>query len=48
VARVAVTEDAGDELLPEARLVWLDEASHFALADATDRFVDAVLPFLAE
>jgi pimeloyl-ACP methyl ester carboxylesterase len=33
-------------LVPAARMVWLEEASHFAHVDATDRFVDAVLPFL--
>jgi pimeloyl-ACP methyl ester carboxylesterase len=33
-------------LVPEARMVWLEEASHFAHVDATDRFVAAVLPFL--
>lgn len=33
-------------LLPDADLVWLAEASHFAHVDATDRFVAAVLPFI--
>lgn len=33
-------------LIPSARLVWMSEASHFAHVDATDRFVDIVLPFL--
>lgn len=33
-------------LVPEAPLVWLDEASHFAHVDATDAFLDVALPFL--
>ncbi len=33
-------------LVPDATFVWLDDASHFAHVDATDRFVSAVLPFL--
>ena len=33
-------------LLPDAEMVWLDQASHFAHVDATERFVQAVLPFL--
>lgn len=33
-------------LLPDAEMVWLEEASHFAHVDATERFVEAVLPFL--
>jgi pimeloyl-ACP methyl ester carboxylesterase len=33
-------------LVPGAELVWLDQASHFAHVDATERFADAVLPFL--
>lgn len=35
-------------LVPEARFTWLDDASHFAHVDATDRFLDAVMPFLDE
>lgn len=34
------------KLLPDARLVWLDEASHFAHVDAAERFVATALPFL--
>jgi pimeloyl-ACP methyl ester carboxylesterase len=34
------------ELVPDARIVWLEEASHFAHVDAADRFVEVVLPFL--
>jgi pimeloyl-ACP methyl ester carboxylesterase len=33
-------------LVPEARLVWLREASHFAHVDAPGRLVEAVLGFL--
>lgn len=33
-------------LLPGSELIWLDDASHFAHVDATERFVSAVLPFL--
>lgn len=33
-------------LVPGAPLVWLEEGSHFAHVDATDRFLDAALPFL--
>lgn len=33
-------------LRPEAAFVRLPEASHFAHVDATDRFIDAALPFL--
>jgi pimeloyl-ACP methyl ester carboxylesterase len=32
--------------LPGAELLWLEHASHFAHIDATDRFLEAVLPFL--
>lgn len=34
-------------LLPEAELVWLRRASHFAHVDAVERFTEAVLPFLS-
>jgi pimeloyl-ACP methyl ester carboxylesterase len=34
------------ELVPDARIVWLEEASHFAHVDAADRFVEVVLPVL--
>jgi pimeloyl-ACP methyl ester carboxylesterase len=34
-------------MVPGARLVWLDEASHFAHVDATDRFLEVALPFLS-
>lgn len=34
-------------LLPEAEMVWLKDASHFAHVDATERFVDAISDFLA-
>lgn len=33
-------------LLPDSELVWLDEASHFAHVDATERFLDVAMPFL--
>ncbi len=33
-------------LVPEAPLVWLEAASHFAHVDAPDAFLDAALPFL--
>ncbi len=35
-------------LVPDARFTWLEDASHFAHVDATDRFLDAVMPFLEE
>ena len=35
-------------LVPDAQVVWLEDASHFAHVDATDRFVATVLPFLEE
>ncbi len=35
-------------LIPDARFTWLDDASHFAHVDATERFVAAVLPFLTD
>lgn len=35
------------EWLPEARLAWLDEASHFAHVDASARFLEVIDPFLA-
>ncbi len=35
-------------LLPDARFTRLEDASHFAHVDASDRFVDAVLPFLLD
>lgn len=34
------------ELVPDAEMVWLEEASHFAHVDATDRFLAAARPFL--
>ncbi|MBX7193222.1 MAG: alpha/beta hydrolase [Sandaracinaceae bacterium] len=34
-------------LVPSAELVWLDQASHFAHVDATERFVSTATPFLA-
>ncbi len=34
------------DLLPEAELVWLEEASHFAHVDATERFLAAIGDFL--
>ena len=46
---VMVPPEVGEklgELIPDADLVWLDEASHFAHVDATDRFLEAALPFL--
>jgi pimeloyl-ACP methyl ester carboxylesterase len=35
-------------LLPDAKMVWLDEASHFAHVDAPQLFLGAALPFLSE
>jgi pimeloyl-ACP methyl ester carboxylesterase len=40
----------GDEWkasLPDAELVWLDQASHFMHVDAADRFLEVALPFLS-
>lgn len=34
-------------LLPDARIEWLSEASHFAHVDAPEAFLGAALPFLA-
>lgn len=34
------------EFVPEAELVWLDGASHFAHVDAPDAFLGAAVPFL--
>jgi len=33
-------------LVPDAELVWLEDASHFAHVDATDSFLARALPFL--
>jgi pimeloyl-ACP methyl ester carboxylesterase len=33
-------------LVPDARIEWLQEASHFAHVDAPDAFLRAALPFL--
>lgn len=33
-------------LIPDAEVVWLERASHFAHVDAVDAFVEAVSPFL--
>lgn len=35
-------------LIPDARIEWLEEASHFAHVDAPDAFLRAALPFLAK
>ena len=35
-------------LLPEARMTWLEEGSHFAHVDAPEAFLDAALPFLTD
>lgn len=35
-------------LVPDARMVWLKEASHFAHVDAPEAFLAAALPFLQE
>lgn len=35
-----------EERIPDAKLVWLDDASHFAHVDAVERFVPPVLEFL--
>ena len=32
--------------VPEAKLIWLKEASHFAHVDAVERFLPPVLEFL--
>ena len=45
-----VPPEVGEQLsmlVPDAELHWLDDASHFAHVDATDRFIDVVRPFLA-
>lgn len=34
------------ELIPDAKLTWLEESSHFAHVDSPERVVEAVLPFL--
>jgi pimeloyl-ACP methyl ester carboxylesterase len=34
------------EMIPSAKLVWLEEGSHFAHVDAPDTFLAAALPFL--
>jgi pimeloyl-ACP methyl ester carboxylesterase len=34
------------KLVPEASMVWLEEASHFAHVDAPDAFLDVAIPFL--
>ncbi len=34
------------KLVPSAKIAWLDEASHFAHVDATDRFLATMIPFL--
>jgi pimeloyl-ACP methyl ester carboxylesterase len=34
--------------IPDAELIWLSEASHFAHVDAVDRFLPPVLTFLAK
>lgn len=36
------------ERIPSARIVWLDESSHFPHVDAPDRFLAPVLEFLEE
>jgi pimeloyl-ACP methyl ester carboxylesterase len=33
-------------LLPDADMVWLEQASHFAHVDNPDAFVNATLPWL--
>jgi pimeloyl-ACP methyl ester carboxylesterase len=33
-------------LVPEAQMIWLENASHFAHVDAPDAFLDAAVPFL--
>lgn len=35
-------------LMPGVDLRWLDQASHFAHVDATDRFLDLAMPWLGE
>ncbi len=35
-------------LIPDARFVWLERASHFAQVDAPEAFLQAALPFLQE
>jgi pimeloyl-ACP methyl ester carboxylesterase len=36
------------ELIPSAEFAWLEDASHFAHVDASERFVKAVTPFLTK
>jgi pimeloyl-ACP methyl ester carboxylesterase len=33
-------------LVPGARMVWIEQSSHFAHVDTPERVVDEVLPFL--
>jgi pimeloyl-ACP methyl ester carboxylesterase len=33
-------------LVPDAKMAWLERASHFAHVDAPVRFVETALPFL--
>lgn len=35
------------ELVPDAPIVWLDDASHFAHVDAPEAFLNAAVPFLS-
>jgi pimeloyl-ACP methyl ester carboxylesterase len=45
-----VAPENGDRLgalVPEAKVVWIEQSSHFAHVDTPDRVVDEVLPFLA-
>jgi pimeloyl-ACP methyl ester carboxylesterase len=37
-----------EALVPDAEFVWLEEASHFAHVDATDRFVQLAADFLVD
>lgn len=36
------------KLIPDARIAWLERASHFAQVDAPEAFLQAALPFLAD
>lgn len=45
-----VAPENGDRLgalLPDAKLVWIDQTSHFAHVDTPEKVLDAVTPFLA-
>ena len=46
-----VSPQMGNEfarLIPDAKLEWLEQASHFAHVDSVQQFADKALAFLAE